>query len=77
MKVAPVPTILPAHEPVCQVHTAPAPRIPPVKLSVALAPKQIDDEDVFTCVGAVDEVLKTIEILTQEVVLQSPSALTK
>ncbi len=52
----PVPTAVPSQLLLYQCHEAPAPKLPPLTVSVVLAPEQIVDVPVIL-VGAVDNVL--------------------
>ena len=53
----------------------PAPRVPPILVSVTLSPWQMVDLLTVIEVAGLDVVLSLINLLTQGVVLQTPSAL--
>lgn len=72
----PVPSSVPPHEPLYQVHTAPVPNDPPETLRVAFPPWQIVGELAVADVGAAELAFTVTVTLAQVVVLHVPSALT-
>ena len=74
--LAPVPALVPNAASVDQFQSAFVPREPPVTVSVLLVPAQVASLVIVMPVGAVDAVLTVTAVLTEAVVLQSPSART-
>ncbi len=72
----PVPSGVPPQLTVYQFQSAPVPSVPPVTLKVVDAPSQIGSTLVVAPVATAEFVLTITVTLTQEVVLQVPSALT-
>ena len=75
--VEPLPINVPLQEPEYQYHTAPNPKVPPVKPNTMVAPGHIIAGNEKMESGLIDIVLTTIEVLTHIVELQIPSALAK
>jgi hypothetical protein len=72
----PVPTSVPPQLPVYHIQLAPVPRLPPETLSVLVFPGVIVDGLAVAEVAETDVVFTLTVLLTHEVVLQVPSALT-
>ena len=76
-KETPVPLVIPPHETEYHFQYAPSPKLPPVKLKVEGEPVQINDGEAKAEVAEVEFVQTETVVLTQVVVLQGPSILTK
>ena len=72
--LSPEPRSVPPQEPLYQRQRALLPRLPPLTLSVVDVPLQTESRVAVMAVGAVDALLTLIDLLTQAVVLQVPSA---
>ena len=73
----PVPIAAPPQELLYHFQLALLPRLPPLTLRLTLPPLQTESREAEMDVGAVEKVLTLMVLLTQAVVLQVPSALTK
>ena len=73
----PLPTSVPAQEPLYQFQLAPVPSEPPVTDSVVLLPEQMVVAVAEAEAGAVESALTVTVTEAQAVVLQVPSARTK
>lgn len=73
-RLLPVPIEVPPHEPLYHLQTALLPREPPVIPSETLLPLHTVEELMVAAVGAVEELLTLMVLLTQTVLLQVPSA---
>ena len=74
--LAPVPVLVPKAASVDQFQMAFVPSEPPVTVRVLLVPAQVASFVIVIPVGSVDAIDTVTEVLTEAVVLQSPSALT-
>ena len=62
------------HDPVYHTQVAPVPDVPPAKDNVEEEPEHIDDGADEAELAGVDSVLSVTVVLTQVVLLQSPTA---
>ena len=76
LKLDPVPTEVPPHEPLYHFQLPPAPNLPPLILNVLLWPTHIVEVPLMLVAGT-EVSLMVIVVLTQLLVLQPPTALTK
>ena len=75
INTAPVPLVVPPHEPEYHFQYAPTPKLPPVKPRVVVEPLHINDGDEIAELAGVEFVQTETVMLAQTVVLQVPSAL--
>ena len=73
---APVPTIVPPHDPLYHTQLAPVPSAPPLTDNVLVPPEHIAAGTAPADAGAVDDVLTVTVTLWHAVVLHVPTALT-
>ena len=75
--LSPEPNNVPPQDPLNQRHRALLPRLPPLTFSVVDVPLQTESRVAVMAVGAVEAEFTWMDLLTQAVVLQVPSARTK
>ena len=73
--LSPEPNKVPPQEPLYQRQRALLPRLPPLTFSVVLVPLHTESRVAVMEVGAVEAVFTLMDLLTQDVLLQVPSAL--